>query len=93
MLCSPVTDRQTDTKVTTEGTLSGFQEFFLQPIIKDRPNNENPSQKLVLLSDNMFDYNVRLLVWAVEGENKVSLHPVHLFSLLANLHSRTDLLS
>ena len=31
-------DRQTDTKVTTEGTLSGFQEFFLQLIIKDRPN-------------------------------------------------------
>ena len=40
--CSPRTDRQTDrrtdTKVTTVGTLSGFQEFFLQPIIKDRPN-------------------------------------------------------
>ena len=32
------TDRQTDTKVTTVGTLSGFSEFFLQPIIKDRPN-------------------------------------------------------
>ena len=31
-------DRQTHTKVTTVGTLSGFQEFFLQPIIKDRPN-------------------------------------------------------
>ena len=23
---------------TTEGTLSGFQDIFLQPIIKDRPN-------------------------------------------------------
>ena len=33
------TDGQTHTKVTTEGTLSGFQEFFLQPIIKDRPKN------------------------------------------------------
>ena len=32
------TDRQTDTKVTTVGTLSGFQEFFLQPIIKERSN-------------------------------------------------------
>ena len=32
------TDGQTHTKVTTEGTLSVFQEFFLQPIIKDRPN-------------------------------------------------------
>ena len=30
------TDRQTHTKVKTEDTLSGFQEFFLQPIIKDR---------------------------------------------------------
>ena len=33
------TDTQTHTKVTTVGTLSGFQEFFLQPIIKDRPKN------------------------------------------------------
>ena len=32
------TDTQTDTKVNTEDTLSGFQEFFLQPIIKDRSN-------------------------------------------------------
>ena len=32
------THRQTDTKVNTEDTLSGFQEFFLQPIIKDRSN-------------------------------------------------------
>ena len=32
------THRQTHTKVTIEGTLSGFQEFFLQTIIKDRPN-------------------------------------------------------
>ena len=32
------TDRQTDTKVNTEDTLSGFQEFFLQPIIKERSN-------------------------------------------------------
>ena len=28
----------TDTKVKAEDTLSGFQEFFLQPIIKDRSN-------------------------------------------------------
>ena len=34
------TDRHTDRqmKVNTEGTFSGFQDFFLQPIIKDRPN-------------------------------------------------------
>ena len=34
------THRHTHTKVTTVGTLSGFKEFFLQPIIKDRPNIE-----------------------------------------------------
>ena len=39
------TDTQTD-RVTTEGTLSGFQDFFLQPIIKDRPNNK-PSTALM----------------------------------------------
>ena len=32
------TDRQTCMKVNTEDALSGFQEFFLQPIIKDRSN-------------------------------------------------------
>ena len=31
---------------------------------------------LILLSENMFDYIVRLLVWAVDGGAKVSLHPV-----------------
>ena len=36
------TDRLTDTKVTTVGTLSGFQEFFLPPIIKDRPKKILP---------------------------------------------------
>ena len=34
------TDRQRDIhEVNTEDTLSGFQDFFLQPIIKDRSNN------------------------------------------------------
>ena len=32
------TDGQTHTKVNTEDTLSRFQEFSPQPIIKDRPN-------------------------------------------------------
>ena len=31
------TDGHTD-RVTTVGSLSGFQDFILQPIIKDRPN-------------------------------------------------------
>ena len=33
-------DSRTHTEVKTEGTLSGFQEFFLQPNIKDRPNKK-----------------------------------------------------
>ena len=37
------TDTQTHSKVTTVDTLSGFQDFSLQPIIKDRPNINNPS--------------------------------------------------
>ena len=43
--CSLVTHRQTDRHIHTHesdycvGTLSVFQEFFLQPIIKDRPNS------------------------------------------------------
>ena len=31
--------------MTTEGTISGFQDFFLQPIIKDRPNNSITSRR------------------------------------------------
>ena len=41
--CSLFTDRRTDghghTKENTEDTLSGFQEFFLQPVIKYRSKN------------------------------------------------------
>ena len=42
VLCSSGTDRradgQTDTKLKTEDTLSGFQDLFLQPIINDQSN-------------------------------------------------------
>ena len=41
--CTPQTERHTDRqtrKVKTEGTISGFHEFFLQPIIKERSNKE-----------------------------------------------------
>ena len=31
---------------------------------------------MILLSNDMFDYIVRLLGWAVEGGTKVSQHPV-----------------
>ena len=37
MLCSPRTD--THMKVNTEDTLSGLQEPFFKPIIKDRSKN------------------------------------------------------
>ena len=40
------TDGHTHTKVTTEGILSGFQEFFLQPIIKDRPKKHSIGQRV-----------------------------------------------
>ena len=37
-VCS-VARMQTDTQVNTKDTLSGFQDLFLQPIIKDRSKN------------------------------------------------------
>ena len=39
---------ETQTKVTTVGTLSGFQEFFLQYIIKDRPKRFLGNVSMVL---------------------------------------------
>ena len=36
------TDGHTD-RVTTVGSLSGFQDFFLRPIINDRPNTRKSS--------------------------------------------------
>ena len=42
-------DTQTHTEVTTVGTLSGFQEF-LQPIIKDRPNESQISNTKICSS-------------------------------------------
>ena len=35
------THKHTDTKVNTEDTLSVFQDFYPQPIIKDPPNKQN----------------------------------------------------
>ena len=43
-MCSVARERtegRTDTKVTTVGSLTGFQEFFLQPIIKDWPKKNH----------------------------------------------------
>ena len=47
--------------------LSIFVREYKKAVLIQNKNNENPSQKLILLSGNMFDYIVRLLVWAVEG--------------------------
>ena len=44
-------------------------------------NIKNPSQKMILLFNNMFDYIVRLICWAVEG-TKVSQHPVYYILIL-----------
>ena len=48
--------RHTDTKVTTVGTLSGFQEVFLQPIIKDRPNKEAPKAQIFIICISSMAY-------------------------------------
>ena len=45
------TDRQTDS-VTTEGTLSGFQDVFLRPIIKNRPNIQSQIWHATLVNDH-----------------------------------------
>ena len=45
-----VAREQTDTKVNTEYTLSGFQECFLQPIIKDRSNNKPHAKDLLCIT-------------------------------------------
>ena len=50
------THRQTD-RVTTEGTLSGFQGFFLQLIIKDRPNKQWSDATCIALYDNSQNLN------------------------------------
>ena len=41
----PVARSQTH-RQTTEGTLSGLQDIFLQPIIKDRPNIKGKIERL-----------------------------------------------
>ena len=59
MPCSSRKNGDTHTKVTTEGTLSGFQEFFLQPIIKARPNKQTKhTQKHVYNHHNAICVNI-----------------------------------
>ena len=60
-----MTDRQ---KVNTEDTLSGFQEFFLQPIIKDRSDLFVCSCMVVRYRSN--DVKRYILIFAVDHFNK-----------------------
>ena len=53
------TQIQTDTKVTTMGTLSGVQELFLQPIIKE-PSCPKHEQISILKSINLVSVHVFL---------------------------------
>ena len=59
MLCSPRTD--THTNVNTEDTVSGFQDLFLQPIIKDQSKNSvNVDKIFCLLRLHTTQYNTCL---------------------------------
>ena len=63
VLCTPRTDRQSHTKVNTENTLSGFQEFSLQPIIKDR-------SKIRVIDITVLSLN-RVRVWRIISDMKL----------------------
>ena len=76
MFCSPRadthTDRQTDTKVNTEDTLSGLQEFFLQPIFKDRSNKQiKPIMSRLDLNKNKSSIKIKTKSFF---NKKVTLH-------------------
>ena len=67
------TDRHTD-RMTSEGTLSGIQDFFLQPIIKDRPNNtKNTTAEQTLSFDKVThaDYNNTITLVLAHQTTKV----------------------
>ena len=49
------------------GTLSGFQEFFLQPIIKDRPNDQNTHFQQQQQQQQQEQKNATRLQAATEG--------------------------
>ena len=82
------TDGRTDTKVNTEDTLSGFQEFSLQPIIKERSNyrtnriqqykNKGMTQGF---TDLLLRYDKSILRVPTKGTNNkticVSIHILH----------------
>ena len=49
----PVACVQRDMKVSTVGTLSGFQDFFLQSIIKDWPKNQNSGSSAIKIHNTI----------------------------------------
>ena len=55
---------QTDIKVNTEDTLSGFQELFIQLIIKHRSNKRKTIEK----KNVRWDSNHQLTPWNTLGE-------------------------
>ena len=69
-VCSVARDRHTDTMLTTEGTLSGFQEFFLQPIIKDRPNIQSLHFMTIFSCIYFFEISFeQMSVFPITGQN------------------------
>ena len=69
------THRQTHTKVTTVGTLSGLQEFFLQPIINDRPKKNEKDTHIGHMCDccwlvSVWKYGILWLRMAWEGNTR-----------------------
>ena len=79
-------DRQTR-KVKTEDTLSGFQDFFLQPIIKDRPNTQLQSdkQKTYILSKhwgNIFYTAIFFKIFYFYFSNKLNVKKA-----VSNIHN------
>ena len=77
------THTQTD-RVTTVGTFSGFQDFFLQPIIKDRPNTvESPN--IVSLNNSALPYpaNIKTTDMTIsEKRKKFSISITFMFVLV-----------
>ena len=65
------TDRHTHTKVTTEGTLSGFQEFFLQSIIKHRPNNQHSCTTTINNNNFILNPSIQQTITEASSDNSI----------------------
>ena len=83
------TDRHSYTKVNTEDNLSGFLEFFRQPIIKDRskkeigeegitsemPNERLPMKSFLLVLSQSHTSRDRRLAWS-SGPSSLRIYTV-----------------